>query len=420
MKCEKAIVLLPFFCYAVLMEEMDKKDPLDDLFRISGSFKDRALEREYNNNIWSGYSTRIRIVSIFTGLAYLSGVFSDIPSLGFSPELAYMFAARLITLLSALYCVFASFKKFSSEKTQNILFLYFMVITLSECIELLLKPEIGGEGLPLLIIIVLFYYLVFPVPLLFSVGGSLSATILYGSILIFVHNYPLGKVLPTIMTFLLVTVTSFYFSRSLKRANRSEAYVMMQLKQANEDLQNEIREKQQVQKRLEELVTLDELTKVYNRRHFRELANRELQRAGRTGQFVSLLFMDIDHFKVVNDSYGHSAGDEVLKKIAQTCQNSIRDLDIFARLGGEEFVFLLPEINISQAEITAERIRKIISGTLICTDSDEIRVTASFGVSAYHKEKSETLDKMVQQADKALYEAKERGRDRVVVYSGNF
>ena len=308
--------------------------------------------------MWAEDSKKIRIASLFTGVAYLTGVFSDIPALGISRQLAYMSAARIITFTAALFCVYTSSVKFSRAKTHKRLLIYFFVVTLSECFELLLKPELGKQALPFLIIIVFFYSLVFPVPSLYSFCGSLSAAVLYSSILLFVLNYSLLSVMPTIMIFILVTLTAFYFSRNMKRANRSEAYAMIKLKKANEDLQNEMREKLIVQKRLEELATLDELTKIYNRRHFRELANRELQRALRTGESVSLLFMDIDHFKSVNDSYGHNVGDLVLQKIAEICQNSIRDLDIFARLGGEEFVFLLPEINIHQAEATAERMKK--------------------------------------------------------------
>lgn len=143
--------------------------------------------------------------------------------------------------------------------------------------------------MPILLFIILFYYLIFPVQLIYAVLGSIAAAIAYSSILVSVIELPLQSVYPTIVAFLMVCILSFYFVRSLNKANRAEARAIGQL-------QDEVFRRMVVQDKLEQLATTDELTKICNRRHFNELAEQELERARRTGRWVSLLFMDIDHF----------------------------------------------------------------------------------------------------------------------------
>lgn len=168
-----------------------------------------------------------------------------------------------------------------------------------------------------------------------------------------------------------------------------------------------------IQKDLESLVSQDHLTLAYNRRHFYKLAEVEIERCIRYQTLFSIVLVDIDHFKSVNDTYGHKAGDEALIHFTRILQQNLRKSEIFARFGGEEFVMLLPESDLNQAHLTAERIRKIIESTPLNIESFEIKITASFGVSTF-KNRQDTLDSLIQKSDKALYMAKKGGRNRVV------
>ena len=124
--------------------------------------------------------------------------------------------------------------------------------------------------------------------------------------------------------------------------------------------------------------------------------------------------LDIDYFKKVNDTYGHDIGDEVPKKVAQTCQRLTRETDLSARYGGEEFCFLFPQTNSSQALIIAEKLRSAIAGLEMEANGQKFSITASFGVSECdHNEDS--LESMIKRSDEALYEAKRKGRNRAVV-----
>ncbi|MEB3887070.1 diguanylate cyclase [Lyngbya sp. CCY1209] len=164
---------------------------------------------------------------------------------------------------------------------------------------------------------------------------------------------------------------------------------------------------------LETLATTDSLTGISNRRHLLTLAEREFQRAQRYRNPFSILMLDIDHFKSINDTYGHATGDEALKLMADVTRNALRQVDIFGRFGGEEFVVFLPETPLPDAVTVADRIREAIASVSVAMDDAAIRMTVSIGVATYQTEEP-NLDTLLMRADKALYEAKQRGRDRVV------
>jgi diguanylate cyclase (GGDEF)-like protein len=164
---------------------------------------------------------------------------------------------------------------------------------------------------------------------------------------------------------------------------------------------------------LHQLAEIDYLTKLHNRRFFTECANHELIRARRYQSPFSLLMIDIDFFKKINDSYGHQAGDAVLQIIAHICQKTVRNVDIVGRLGGEEFAIFLPEAGRAQALDAAERLRLQIAEIEIEQKSGKaIRVTVSIGVVAVENTEA-SLAELLERADQALYAAKSTGRNRV-------
>ncbi len=164
---------------------------------------------------------------------------------------------------------------------------------------------------------------------------------------------------------------------------------------------------------LERLATTDFLTGIANNRSFFETGEREIQRARRYGRPLAVLMLDLDRFKRVNDTYGHAVGDRVLVAVAATCKHFLRDIDVFGRLGGEEFGMLLPETNLTGGRATAERLRQTIAETDIDAGETTLRITISIGVSVLSPE-DDRVESALKRADDALYEAKRSGRNRVV------
>ncbi len=161
------------------------------------------------------------------------------------------------------------------------------------------------------------------------------------------------------------------------------------------------------------LTTIDGLTQVYNKRYFLETLEREMGRAQRYRRDLSLIMFDIDHFKHVNDTFGHLAGDYVLKQLAVVIKARIRREDILARYGGEEFAIVLPEIDNENAMQLSEKIRRITEKAIFRFEETEIPVTVSIGVASLDGELNAPLD-FIRVADGKLYEAKSRGRNCVV------
>ncbi|MGE5224399.1 MAG: diguanylate cyclase [Omnitrophica WOR_2 bacterium] len=172
-------------------------------------------------------------------------------------------------------------------------------------------------------------------------------------------------------------------------------------------------ENARLHKEMVHMAKMDALTELYNRRSLLELGKREIERCHRFGRTLSVIMLDIDHFKQVNDTYGHSAGDQVLRVLADRCQSQIRKVDILGRYGGEEFVIFLPETPLEAAKEVAERLREAMENEPIMTDQGEIRTSISLGLAAGVKDIAD-LNEVLRQADTALYQAKQSGRNRVV------
>lgn len=165
--------------------------------------------------------------------------------------------------------------------------------------------------------------------------------------------------------------------------------------------------------RLRELATTDSLTRVANRAHFMEKAEQEVRRAGRYDTAFTLIIMDVDHFKQINDTYGHPSGDGVLAAIAAHCARQLRSSDLFGRIGGEEFAAGLIEADLGQGLEVADRIRQCVAEASFEGRGKNVHCTVSIGVAAFTGP-SDTLDTILIRADEALYQAKHQGRNRVV------
>lgn len=167
-------------------------------------------------------------------------------------------------------------------------------------------------------------------------------------------------------------------------------------------------------KRLKTLSNFDELTNAYNRRYLYERLNKELERAKRYQHPLSILMIDLDHFKSVNDKYGHQFGDFVLKEMVKQFKEAVRNVDIVTRYGGEEFTIILPDTNIEGARIAAERIRARIQAHTFASDPHLEKMTISVGIASLGVDDITTAEQLMKNADNKLYQAKTQGRNCVV------
>lgn len=190
------------------------------------------------------------------------------------------------------------------------------------------------------------------------------------------------------------------------------------LHQEMDERKKAAQELQRYASQLEYLARTDELTQAANRRFFMQELEKEVGRSRRYRRPFAVISLDLDHFKDVNDTYGHPAGDSVLQAVSAACRSILRTQDLFARLGGEEFAILLPETGLEEAVQAAERIRVVVQDLVVRTDEGQpIRCTASLGVASLQDDEQDDQDDGVEavlhRADRALYAAKDAGRNRV-------
>jgi diguanylate cyclase (GGDEF)-like protein len=192
-------------------------------------------------------------------------------------------------------------------------------------------------------------------------------------------------------------------------------YMVGRLRRSREELDNVNAELQEKNSKLHQLSITDELTGLFNRKHLLETLNTEITRSKRNEHTFALLVIDIDHFKLINDTFGHQKGDEVLRLLSDIFQDTVRSCDYVARYGGEEFIVMLPEVGAAGAREVAERIRERVARESINRKGD--RITISIGMAMF-AEHGNTTELLFQQADQALYAAKAAGRNRVVTATG--
>jgi two-component system, cell cycle response regulator len=169
------------------------------------------------------------------------------------------------------------------------------------------------------------------------------------------------------------------------------------------------------QRHMYESASRDGLTRIYNKRYFLDQLNAELRYSRRHDVPLSLLMLDLDHFKLINDNYGHPAGDQVLIALANVVSSIVRAEDIFARYGGEEFVVLSRNTDLDAALVIAERIRENVASQAFQFGDDRVTITVSIGIASLASVEAQLADELIAAADRALYQAKHEGRNRVVV-----
>jgi diguanylate cyclase (GGDEF)-like protein len=209
-------------------------------------------------------------------------------------------------------------------------------------------------------------------------------------------------------------------NEELSRLNLTSSQLLHQYREEKDAAVQEKQHLATMNVELSRLAFEDSLTGLYNLRYFHDYFDRELQRASRYGTVFSLLMFDIDNFKAINDTYGHQAGDQVLKSIASLAQKTLRNTDVVVRYGGEEFAALLPETALDRASDIADRLRQEIEEMAVTWDGIELGVTVSMGLSCFDpNKKHQTKDALIDIADKGLYESKRAGKNCISIPQKN-
>ena len=267
-----------------------------------------------------------------------------------------------------------------------------------------------------LLLCVLFYYLLIPDWIISNVSSWL-AFVAYICVAVFYADIPRLFQVGNTFTFFFFNLTCMFGCYVMERSERVTFMHRRIIERQAQELQEALEHAKGEWRQAESLSRLDPLTDLANRRSFFTLAEQELIRHDRHPHPLSLLMIDVDHFKQFNDRYGHQAGGIVLKRVSETIRQTVRQSDTACRYGGEEFAVLLPETEAIAALHLAQRLLAAIEGTLVMHGEILLRVTASLRVATLHQNEKVDTATLLNRADLALYEAKGLGRNQVKVWT---
>jgi diguanylate cyclase (GGDEF)-like protein len=376
-------------------------------------FKNRRTEDAYQRHIQNIVTGQLRIVLVIWAAILLLFAVPDYTALGTTRPFFYLLSYRLIIALSLMLVIVnirpdTDFFKISKAVTVVVfagitgfmLFFYF-------------RPEVTYWIIGLIMIQIVFLMMFVPIRFILAVAGGL-----YAVVITMVTNWYMGATPVNLIELFFILMLPFVLGSAtamrLGISQRRQFALLLETEKINRELAIEIDRRRALEHQLKEMASTDHLTGLANRRKYEVLFTHEIQRARRSGSPLSVCIMDLDHFKNINDTYGHGAGDEVLRSLAQLMKHKLRPMDVVGRLGGEEFIILLPETNVEQAAIIATRLLDALAATEIDVGKAVIKVTATIGISALLTHDTD-FNTIIARADEALYRGKNAGRNRVVI-----
>lgn len=381
---------------------------------LTAEFSDPAAEMGYRFHAQAGAARDARLALAVGAVFYLLFSVADYMSLDASRNFYLLLYTRIVVAGAALSVALLA-PRFPGWVTGG------RVVALVEalafagiCLITLYRPvDIAWHGMSMIVLLMAVYLFVpnrFLLALLVSFAGSVA---FFLTAVLGLHPHE-DQVVLLVLMLLLTHAFGGLAAHRFSRLRRQEYAVLSAERAANHRLTEEISARKRLEAELTRMAATDPLTGIANRRHYLERSALELERARRYGAPLSVLMMDVDGFKQINDTYGHSVGDETIKSIAATCQAALREIDLVGRFGGEEFAFTLPGTSVQVALEAAERLRRQLSQLAIHTDKGALHFTVSIGVAACNPGTDHSIEQALNRADQALYRAKHEGRNRVV------
>lgn len=378
----------------------------------SGEFTEPATEQAYRAHIQKdAVSSLIIALRVWAALVVIFGLL-DFLALGFSEGFVHLISTRLLSagLLLLLVWRLRSKPQLATEgyavtALQVVGFALFFLIYF-------IRPEILSWNIGVTLIILISLYIFIPNRVVLS---NISAAFgIAGT----AYCIALGGTEPRVLvglSFVLLfpAIIGYVAGLRLQSSQRHQYALFTDTVRVNQSLQEEIKRREELEVELKLQATTDPLTGLFNRRQYEMLFRREQERVRRHGRELSLCVVDLDHFKQINDQYGHDLGDQVLKQVARLFVDTLRHSDIVGRFGGEEFILLLPDTGLESALLVIGRLRACLQAEVVEYEGEKVSLTATFAVTQVSKEDA-AIEDVIRRADKGLYDGKAAGRNRVM------
>lgn len=380
---------------------------------VRAEFVDPTLEAEFVDHHLVATAQRVRTTTLLGAVIFFAFTLPDLARLGFGTTYVLLLLFRAALVVGA-----AAFT--SAVRRNPTVALSWPVVTTLEVativvqfVVMVLRPdELPVHDLGIAVTLMACFLLVPNRFVVVLVMGTVSSAT-YLLLATFATDQPVSRQVASAFTIASFLVLGAMTANQLQRARREEFLSLRQAQRTNDLLVEEIARRRVLEDDLTWLATHDALTDLLNRRAFYEQADREAARARRSSDPMSVLVIDADEFKAVNDRFGHHAGDEALRRIASVCAAHLRAGDVVGRIGGEEFAAVMPGASLELAHIVAERLRVAVTSEAIDHHAGPIALSVSIGVTEVRPWEESMLDG-IRRADAAMYAAKAAGRNRVV------
>lgn len=361
---------------------------------------------------------RVRLESCVTLIVAASvfGMFaiSDYYYTGVSTKLYLLLAMRALVVVSCVILAFVlgRWGNYTSNVWMHALPLWILATGIILIVPL--RPDSLTTQVTAVVVATMAFYLLIPnlLPVVAIASFYLSMGFLAAAVM--VVDIPAVVALRIMLLLIMANVVGFFALLRLEKLQRGQFALLQEERVQNQQLVEEISHRKSLEAQLRMVAERDALTGLDSRRHFMKRAQELLLRSQHEQAPFSLFMIDVDHFKAINDTWGHSQGDRVLSAIAGTCMRSLRPQDVIGRFGGEEFIVALPDTDLEDARMVAERLQKEVAELPVMEKIPDHRLTVTIGIAGVLNEKTD-LDSLINQADQALYAGKHDGRNRVVM-----
>lgn len=376
-------------------------------------FSDPLMERDFQSHVQPVVIRQLRWALIVWAALLLLFAVPDYIAMGPVRPFYYLLAYRIVIVVALAVLIFSI-----TPNTRVFQISYSVAVVVVAgftgfMLFFIYRPDV--VTLIIIVIMVQLISLLIFVPIRFMVAFFCA---LYGVFITLVTRFVLGTTPANLVALLILLMLPVVIGAgtTMRRgfAQRREFALLTETKRINRELAEEMQKRVALEEKLKELASTDPLTGLYNRRQYEMLFQHEIGRSRRRDSPLSVGILDLDNFKLVNDTHGHTAGDAVLRSVADVCRRNLRAIDIVGRLGGEEFIILMPECDIDQASILGNRLLKMIESVVVDTNTASIRITATIGITQLFPD-DKGIEVIISRADGALYRGKRAGRNRVEI-----
>jgi diguanylate cyclase (GGDEF)-like protein len=385
----------------------------NDIHWLTGQFFDSSNEAQYRDSIEERVRFESRLALIVASAVFAMFGISDYNLLGFTREYYLLLTMRIVVVSSCLALAFIIGRRGGYSRSVWLHALPLWIFAAGIILIVPLRPDSFSTQVTSTVVAIMAFYLLIPNLLTVAAIASVSLSIgfLWAAI-IYVGISP-AVTLRIGLLLIMANIVGYCALLRVEFLQRQQFTLLHEERDQNRQLQAEIAHRKSLEYQLRMVAEHDALTGVNSRGHFMKRAEALLQRSQLEKPPFSLFMIDIDHFKDVNDTWGHTCGDRVLTKVADVCRHSLRPTDIIGRFGGEEFVVALPNTDSINAQAVAERLKENVAALILEDEMSDLRLSVTIGIAVANAD--DDLDALITRADNMLYVGKRDGRNQVVM-----